>query len=82
MEQLRDCCDRLVQGGVIDRVIDIDYSENSRHRVDRQHFGSPLCPNHTYKGYPILGTNFSLEKPKSDYLFHFDSDMFLHSQPA
>ncbi len=82
MEQLRDCCSQLVQAGVMDRVVDIDYSETYRNQVYRQHFGSPIRQTHNYKGYPILGTIFSIEEPKSDYLVHFDSDMFLHTEPG
>ena len=80
MEQLRENCDLLLSNGIVDRVIDIDYSQNYRDRVYSKHFGSTLRPTHNYKGYPILGTIFSLEEPPGDYLLHFDSDMMLYQQ--
>lgn len=82
MSELRACCDRLIESSVVDRVMDIDYSEQYRDRVYRKHFGSPIRQTHNYKGYPILGTIFSIEEPKSDYLVHFDSDMLLYSEPG
>jgi hypothetical protein len=82
MEQLRDYCAQLLSDGVVDRVIDIDYDETYRKRVYRKHLGSALItPTHNYKGYPILGTIFSLEEVPGDYVLHFDSDMLLYQQP-
>lgn len=82
MEQLRDNCAQLLAKGVVDKVIDIDYSEAYRDRVYRKHLGTQyIKPTHNYKGYPILGTIFSIEEVPGDYVVHFDSDMLLHQQP-
>lgn len=82
MEQLRQCCDRLLTDGVVDRVVDINYSPAYRRQVYRKHLGSSFIrPTHNYKGYPILGTIFSLEEVASDYILHFDSDMLLYQDP-
>lgn len=82
MEQLRDYCDQLLKAGVVDTVVDIDYSEEFRQKAYRKHFGSDLKLTHNYKGYPILGTIFAIEEPKCDYLVRFDSDMLLHQAPG
>ncbi len=82
MEQLRQCCDQLLQADVVDTIIDIDYSESYRQTVYRKHLGSPYIRlTHNYKGYPILGTIFSLEAVPGDYVLHFDSDMMLYQAP-
>jgi hypothetical protein len=81
MEQLRDCTQQLLQAGVIDRIVDFNYDPDYRKRVMRKHFGSPLRFTHNYKGYPILGSIFTIEECKSDYMLHYDSDMLLHQKP-
>jgi hypothetical protein len=83
LEQLRNCCQQLIVSGTVDKVIDIDYSEHYRKQVYRKHFGyQHIRPTHNYKGYPILGTIFSLEAPPGDYIVHFDSDMLLYQAPG
>ena len=80
MEQLRDCTNKLLKMEVVDRVVDINYDPQYRDRVYRKHFGSRIVQSHNYKGYPILGTIFTIEECQSDYMLHFDSDMLLHQQ--
>lgn len=83
MDDLRDRCRQLLQDGVVDRVIDMDYSDAYRRRMYQKHLGNPLIrPTHNYKGYPILGTIYSIEAVSGDYVLHFDSDMLLHQQPG
>jgi hypothetical protein len=83
MEELRDRVDKLIKAGVVDRSVDVNYSSEYRDRVYRKHFGSPLKLTHNYKGYPILGTIFTIEEAalNSDYMLHYDSDMLLHQKP-
>ncbi|ACK67718.1 conserved hypothetical protein [Rippkaea orientalis PCC 8801] len=78
MEELRNCTQKLLKSGVVDRVVDINYETSYRHRLSQKHFGSPLRSTHNYKGYPILGSIFTIEECKSEYMLHFDSDMLLH----
>jgi hypothetical protein len=81
MEQLRACTEQLLKAGVVDLVVDINYDPSYRQQVYRKHFGSPIRFTHNYKGYPILGSIFTIEECKSDYLLHFDSDMMLYQKP-
>ncbi|ABA23308.1 conserved hypothetical protein [Trichormus variabilis ATCC 29413] len=81
MEELRECTEKLLQAGVVDRVVDINYDANYHNEVYRKHFGTPIRFTHNYKGYPILGSIFSIEECKSDYMLHFDSDMLMFQQP-
>ena len=79
LEQVRDYCQQLLSSGVVDKIVDINYDLNYRQRVYQKHLGNgKIRPTHNYKGYPILGTIFSLEEPEGDYLLHFDSDMMLY----
>ena len=82
MEQLRECCDRLLKSGVVDKLVDMDYSAAYRDRIYRKHFGAPISSTHNYKGYPILGSIFSIEEVQGDYMLHFDSDMLMHQEPG
>jgi hypothetical protein len=83
MEQLRENCAELIRQGVMDEAIDMDYSLSYRKQIYRKHFGtSRLRPTHNYKGYPILGSIYSLEAVSGDYILHFDSDMLLHQKPG
>ncbi|QXE23062.1 hypothetical protein B6N60_01751 [Richelia sinica FACHB-800] len=81
MEELRDCADKLLQAGVVDRVVDINYDVNYHNQMYRKHFGRTIRFTHNYKGYPILGSIFGIEECKSDYVLHFDSDMLMYQNP-
>ncbi|HLO85501.1 MAG TPA: hypothetical protein VK203_10935 [Nostocaceae cyanobacterium] len=78
MEELRECTDRLLQAGVVDRVVDINYDATYHNQMYRKHFGRTIRFTHNYKGYPILGSIFGIEECKSDYVLHFDSDMLMY----
>jgi len=81
LAELRDRTQELLQAGVVDRVVEINYDPGYRDRLYLKHFATPIKQTHNYKGYPILGTIFTIEECKSDYLLHFDSDMLLHQKP-
>ena len=80
LEQLRDCCDRLLRDGVVDRVVDIGYSKATRQRIYNKHFGQDVRFTHDYRGASVFGFIYSLEAVKGDYILHFDSDMLLYQQ--
>lgn len=81
MEKLRECTDKLLRAGVVDRVVEMNYDANYHNKMYRKHFGRTIPFTHNYKGYPILGTIFSIEECKSDYMLHFDSDMLMYQHP-
>jgi hypothetical protein len=82
LSELRECCEKLVQQGVIDRLIDIDYSKETIRALYQKHFGRFVKYTHNYRGYPIYGSIFAIEAVKGDYILHFDSDMLLHQKPS
>ena len=81
LEELRECCDRLIAEGVVDRAVDINYDPAYRDRVYRKHLGAPVRQTHNYKGYPILGSAFKIETSASDYALHYDGDMLIYQEP-
>jgi hypothetical protein len=81
MEDLRAACQTLIDEGIMDEVIEMDYSDSYRREIYKKHFGiSEIRLTHNYKGYPILGSIFAIENVPGDYIVHFDSDMLLHQQ--
>ncbi len=81
-EDLRACCQKLIDDGVMDEVIEMDYSESYRRQTYQKYFGcSEIRPTHNYKGSPMLGYMFSIDNVPGDYLLHLDSDMLLHQEP-
>jgi hypothetical protein len=82
MEDLRKCAQKLLEDGVVDRVVDFNYDPKYKARLYTKYFGSNLTPTHNYKGYPILGSIFKIEECRSDYMLHFDSDMMLYQAPG
>ena len=80
MAQLREYTQKLLEAKIVDRLVDINYQPHYCDRVYRKHFGSRIRQTHNYKGYPILGTIFTIEAAQSDYMLHFDSDMLLHQE--
>ncbi len=82
LEELRACCTRLIEMGVVDAAAPIDYSPEYRRRMFRKHFAVPMRQTHSSGGYPILGSIFAVEESRADFLVHFDSDMLLYQAPG
>jgi hypothetical protein len=81
LSQLISCCDQLLTSGLIDEVIDIDYSEECRSRIYEKHFDADLKDTHGSLGTSIFGYIYSLAMAHTDYLVHFDCDMLIHQSP-
>ena len=81
LEELRNSAKKLLDAEIVDRVVDINYDPAYRKKLYQKHFGFPLRQTHNYKGYPILGTIFTIEECQSDYMLHFDSDMLMYQNP-
>jgi len=77
-EELRACCDELLERGIVDAVVPVDSSRVYRHRTYSQHLGFPFHDSHSRRGTPVLGYIAGLDVGAADYVVHFDSDMFLH----
>jgi hypothetical protein len=82
LDQLRACCRQLIDQKVIDQAIDIDYSPASRKRLCMKHYGRRLRNTHDFRGCPVLGLPFAMERSVGRYLLHFDADVLIHQDPG
>jgi len=76
--ELRQCCDKLLNSGVVDRIVNVDFSGDYQEIVYKKHFGKSIGQTHNYRGAPVLGYIFLLEQAESDYLVHFNTDMLIY----
>jgi hypothetical protein len=80
LEELRHCCQLLIDRGVVDAAVPIDYSWRSRMSAYFSTFGYPFRSTHDLRGYPVLGSIQGVERASADYVVHFDSDMLLYQE--
>ena len=81
IRELFSICNKLKKMGVIDDVYEIDYSKTYRRSIYKKHLNCPsLKTTHNYKGYPVLGSMFSIDMAKGEYFLHYDSDMLLYQR--
>ena len=76
------CCRQLIADGVMDSMVEIDFSDASRRRINTAHFGRDIGHTHNFRGAPILGYLAGIDAATSDYFLHFDSDMLVHQAPG
>ena len=79
--QMEECCDNLLASGIIDMIVNIDFSKEYLEIVYRKHLGKFIRKTHNFRGAPVLGYIFMLEEAKSDYLLHFNTDMLIYQDP-
>jgi hypothetical protein len=80
--QLQECCDKLLSCGLIDKIIDVDFSKKYHEKVYGKHLGKFIRQTHNFRGAPVLGYMFLLEEAKSDYLLHFNTDILIYQDPG
>jgi hypothetical protein len=79
--ELQQCCDKLLNSGVVDRIVNVDFSEDYLDKVYKKHLGKSIGQTHNYRGAPVLGYIFLLEQARSDYIVHFNTDMLIYQGP-
>jgi hypothetical protein len=82
LDALRRNCAVLVSDGVVDRVVEIDYSEECRQSTYLKHLARDIPATHDFRGYPVLGAMFAIECAKGEFFLHFDSDILLYQAPG
>jgi hypothetical protein len=82
LTELQQCCDKLLTSGVVDRIVNVNFSEVYLDKVYIKHFGKSIGQTHNYRGAPVLGYIFLLEQAESDYLVHFNTDMLIYQHPS
>ena len=77
--ELERFCASMVEDGIVDRVVPVDYNPNVRDPIMKKHLGSRWLPTHDFRGGPNYPFLFGYEQAKkADYFLHFDSDILLH----
>ena len=85
--QLEAACQTLLDRGVMDRIVKIDYSPHLIKQIYTKYFGTEqalqmLDHTHNWKGSTVYASLYCIETAQSDYYLHFDADMLLYQQPG
>ncbi len=85
-EQLELACQALIDQGVMDKIVKINYDTEQIQMVYQKYFGSEQAlemqsHTHNWKGSTVYASLFCLEASATDYYLHFDADMLLHQDP-
>jgi len=80
MQELREILAKIQNEGLIDAVKDIPYDSTTRKQLYQKYFGRDLRVTHNFRGYPVLGSIYSIEEVPTDWVLHFDSDILVHQK--
>ncbi len=85
-EQLEAACQTLVDRGVVDKIVKIDYNQALIQEIYSKYFGAEqalqmLDHTHNWKGSTVYASLYCIEKAATDYYLHFDADMLLYQNP-
>lgn len=78
MAELEDIAQSLLDQGVIDTVVKVDYQDSVRKPILQKHLGQAIHETHDFRNAPIYAYLFAYEAAQSDYFLHFDADMLLY----
>ena len=80
LSELKDLGNNLLNEGLIDEVVQIDYNREVVNSAYRRHFGKNFPETHCFRGYPYYGSILPFEFSDSEYIAHLDSDMLIYHQ--
>ncbi|MEO1294723.1 MAG: hypothetical protein AAFW75_02800 [Cyanobacteria bacterium J06636_16] len=85
-EDVRQACQALVNAGVMDRIVEIDYDPALVHQIYTKYFGADQARQmrghtHNWKGSTVYASLYCIEQAASNYYLHFDADMLLYQAP-
>lgn len=75
LQELRDVCLKLIQEGLIDRIIEIE--DESIELINQRWFGFKTNVTHTYDKIPVTAQIYSFEEAKGDFIFQMDCDVMI-----
>ena len=81
-EQFSRAVENLLEQGIVDRVVEVDYSPDTVKEVMTAFFGSmgATIPTHaTTSGGPIYPTLYGIWKASNDVVLQFDCDMLFYT---
>lgn len=73
---------RLLADGLIDRIDTVPWDDGNQTAILKKYFGRDDIALKDFSGAPIYQYLYALDKCKSDYVFHMDSDMLFHVTPG
>jgi len=80
LSELKDLGNNLLNKGLIDEVLQIDYNQELINSAYRKHFGKNFPETHCFRGYPYYGSILPFESSDSEYIAHLDSDMLIYQE--
>ena len=80
LSELKDLGNHLLNEGLIDEVLQIDYNRKFVNAAYRIHFGKKFPETHCFRGYPYYGSILPFESSDSEYIVHLDSDMLIYQK--
>ena len=80
LSELKDLANNLLNEGLIDEVVQIDYNREVVNSAYRRHFGKNLSETHCFRGYPYYGSILPFESSANEYIAHLDSDMLIYQE--
>ena len=80
LSELIDMGINFLNEGLIDEVLQIEYTKKSINAAYRRHFGKEFPETHCFRGYPYYGSILPFESSDSEYIAHLDSDMLIYQE--
>lgn len=80
LSELKDLGINFLNEGLIDEVLQIEYTKESLNAAYRRHFGKEFPETHCFRGYPYYGSVLPFESSDSEYIAHLDSDMLIYQE--
>lgn len=80
LSELKDLANNFLNEGLIDEVLQIEYTRELVNAAYRRHFGKEFPETHCFRGYPYYGSILPFEFSDSEYIAHLDSDMLIYQK--
>ena len=80
LSELKDLGKNFLNEGLIDEVLQIEYTKETVNAAYRRHFGKEFPETHCFRGYPYYGSILPFESSDSEYIAHLDSDMLIYQE--
>ena len=80
LSELKDLGKNFLNEGLIDEVLQIEYTKEFVNEAYRRHFGKEFPETHCFRGYPYYGSILPFESSDSEYIAHLDSDMLIYRE--
>jgi hypothetical protein len=81
LRELRSICETLVENGTMDRIEELSLTDGYRQSAYGHYLGDPrIKATHNYKCAPFLGYFYCIDRSRTEFTLHFNSDMLLYQE--